>query len=349
MSAALIAPAWRALAAALASGIPESAPKIGGLRIFPQDTPLIFSTLQMAAGFHLVRCAAAFAAAFMLAGCGVPFYDVPYTEAGQPTVKSIVQRIQCEIRDMVRDDATGPEAFYRPFLLNQDIDVVVAMSIEVNNTGGLNPTLSYLSPLTSFTFSGSGTFSGSRNHTFTQNLQFSVREIYLDWYTWRLAKLAGVEPLDYGLVAHDCPTADANLSGTLGIVDFVAMAANSEGLMTSSEKVFGGSIQFLITKNLSAVGPTWSLVHFKGPGGLVNLSQVSTNKITLAFAQGPNVGKKMILPKTYLWDRKVARIAGARSGGFNPAAYGLLQQMLTSSINSQLTLQNNLLLQNLPR
>ncbi|MFO1111013.1 MAG: hypothetical protein U1E61_17700 [Bradyrhizobium sp.] len=295
----------------------------------------------------------AVAGALMLAGCGVPRYDVPYTEAGQPTVKSIVARIQCEIRDMVRDDSTGPEAFYRAFLLNQDFDVAVSMSIEVNNTGGLNPTLSYLTqlnPLTSFTFSGSGTLSGSRDHTFTQNLQFSVRDIYLDWYTWRLAKLAGVEePLDYGLVAHDCPSPDANLSGTLGIVDFVAMAANSEGLTTTSEKVFGGSIQFLITKNVSALGPTWSLVHFKGPGGLVNLSQVSTNKITLAFAEGPNVGKKMVLPRTYLWNRKIAGIAPVRRGRFNPAAYGLLQQMLTSSINTQLTTLQNLQIQNAPR
>jgi len=287
----------------------------------------------------------------MLAGCGVPRYDVPYTEAGQPTVRSIVERIQCEIRDMVRDDSTGPEAFYRAFLLNNDLDVVVSMSIEVNNTGGLNPTLAYLTqlnPLTAFAFSGSGTLSGSRDHTFTQNLQFSVRDIYLDWYTWRLAKLAGVDPQPYGLVPHDCPQPDSNLSGTLGIVDFVSMAANSEGLMITSEKVFGGTIAFVITKNVSSVGPTWSLVHFKGPGGLVNLSQVSTNKITLAFAEGPNVGKKMILPKTYQWSSpKVAGIAAARRGGFNPLGYALVQQMLTGSINSQLTtLQNNFQLQN---
>src|SRR6266568_1013161 len=49
-------------------------------------------------------------------GCAVPRYDVPYTEAGQPTVKSIVQRIQCEIRDMVRDDTDDPAAFHGRFL-----------------------------------------------------------------------------------------------------------------------------------------------------------------------------------------------------------------------------------------
>ena len=286
-----------------------------------------------------------------LAGCAVPHYDVPYNRVGQPTVKSIIQRIECELRDMVRDDFEEPAALHRNFLLNQDFDVLVSMSIEVNDTGGLNPTLSYmtaLSPLTSFAFSGSGTLSKSRDHTFTENVQFSIRDIYLDWYTWRLAKLAGVEnPEDLGLTPHDCPPIDTNLSGTLGISDFVAMAAPSEGLTTDAEKVFGGTVQFLVTKNVSSVGPTWTLVHFKGPGGLLNLSQVNTDKITLAFAQGPNVGKKMVLPKTFGASPK--RTAVVRRS-FNPQAYFFLQQMLTGSINSQLiTLQNSLLFPNGPR
>ena len=170
--------------------------------------------------------------ASMSGGCAVPHYDVPYTESHQPTVKSIVQRIQCEIRDMVRDDTDDPVTFHRRFLLNQDFDVLVSMSIEVNDTGGLTPSLSYmkaLSPLTTFTFSGNGTLSESRDHTFTENLQYSVRDIYLDWYTWKLAKHAGIDTDAAGLTPHDCPPADTNLSGTLGISDFVAMAARSEG------------------------------------------------------------------------------------------------------------------------
>jgi hypothetical protein len=282
--------------------------------------------------------------ASMGSGCAVPRYDVPYTAAGQPTVKSIVQRIQCEIRDMVRDDTDDPAAFFAPFLLNQDFDVLVSMSIEVNNAGGLTPSLSYmtaLSPLTSFTFSGNGTLSESRDHTFTENVQFSAREIYLDWYTWKLAKQAGVDTKAAGLTPHDCPPADTNLSGTLGISDFVAMAAQSEGLDTSSDKVFGGTIQFLVTKNVNALGPTWTLVHFKGPGGLLNVSQVNTDKITLAFAQGPNVGRPMVRPKAFNKSAVIARRP------VNPKAYLLLQQMLTGSINSQLSiLQNNLQVQN---
>ena len=123
------------------------------------------------------------------------------------------------------------------------------------------------------------------------------------------------------------------------------MASTSEDLTTSAEKVFGGSIQFLVTKNVNAVGPTWTLVHFKGPGGLLSASQVNTDKITLAFAQGPNVGKKMILPTTLprALSQAPERSPQARGHRPNGTAYLLLQQMLTSSINSQLIiLQNNL-------
>jgi hypothetical protein len=287
---------------------------------------------------------AVFLSASVGSGCAVPRYDVPYTAAGQPTVKSIVKRIQCEIRDMVRDDTDDPAAFHGRYLLNQDFDVLVSMSFEVNDTGGLTPSVSYLtalSPLTIFTFSGSGTLSESRGHTFTENLQFSVREIYLDWYTWKLAKLAGIDTEAEGLTPHDCPPADTNLSGTLGISDFVAMAAQSENLNNSSDNVFGGTIQFLVTKSVNSVGPTWTLVHFTGPGGLLNLSQVNTDKITVAFARGPNVGKPLVLPKAFGKRGVIVRRA------FNPRAYMLLQQMLTSSINSQLNiLQNGLLVPN---
>lgn len=287
-------------------------------------------------------------------GCAVPRYDVPYTDVGHPTVKTIIERIQCEIRDLVRNDIADPtdaSRLYGRYLLNQDFDVLIALSIDVNDTGGLTPSLSYmsaLSPLTTFTFSGNGTLSESREHTFTENLQYSVRQIYIDWYSYRLAEQAGLDAKSLGLTPHDCPQADTNLSGTLGIVDFVAMAAASEGLdtVTAADKIFGGTIQFLVTKNVNSVGPTWTLVHFKGPGGLLNLSEVNTDKITLAFAQGPNVGKRMVLPTL---SQLVKGFVPAGPHPLNLKAYMLLQQQLTGSISSQLSaIQNGLQVQSGP-
>ncbi|WP_426436020.1 hypothetical protein [Bradyrhizobium genosp. P] len=273
---------------------------------------------------------------------------MPYTNVGHPTVKTIVERIECELKDLVRSDIadrSAPSKIYGGFLLNQDFDVLISMSIDVTNSGGLTPTLSYMNPPTSFTFSGSGTLSESRDHTFTENLQFSVRQIYIDWYSYQLPAKAGLDPTSLGLTAHECPEANTNLAGTLGIVDFVAMAARSDGLdlqKSSDDGVFGGTIQFIVTKSLSAVGPTWALVNFNGPGGLGGLSQVNTDKITLAFARGTNLGKPMLLPTLAQLRKGIFATAAKRPT--NARAYMFLQQQLTSGITTQLgILQNNLL------
>ncbi|MFY9762109.1 MAG: hypothetical protein WAL39_05605 [Xanthobacteraceae bacterium] len=256
--------------------------------------------------------------ASMCGGCTVPHYDVRYDNAGQPTVGTVVRRVQCEIRDMVRDDRPDdPTTFHSRFLLDNDYDVEVALSLEVNDTGGLLPSLSYLTPITltpatSFMFGASGTLSESRDHNFTENIQLSVRQIYMDWKS--------------NPEAHSCPTADTSLAGTLGLKDFVAMAALSQNLdqtqKLSGKGVFGGSIQFLVTKNLTAAGPSWALISFKSIGANVNLSEVNTDKITVAFAQGPNVGKPMKLLKEVRPQ--------------NEAAVSFLQQLLIGSISSQI-------------
>lgn len=279
--------------------------------------------------------AAAYVGASFCAGCAVPHFDVQYSKADQPTAKTIVERIECELRDLVRNGRRDdPLTFHRDFLLNHDYEVEVALSLEVNETGGLSPTLSYMNPLSSMTsaaFGGTATLSESRDHTFTENLQFSVRDIYNDWRT--------------GADLHECPSADTELAGSLGISDFVAMASVSPGLSPPSgasaptppaasasasaaaaKGVFGGTIQFLVTKSVSAVGPTWTLTHFKGPGGLVGLSQVNTDKITLSFAEGPNIGIPI--------SSTVPRFR-------NSNAHEFLEQLLTGGISSQLSIIEN--------
>ncbi len=262
--------------------------------------------------------------ALMCGGCAVPRYDVPSDSAGQPTVQSIVERIECEIRDMVRDDMENDvTSFHRKFLLNGDYDVEVVLSLEVNDTGGLAPSLTYMTAFnaaTSFVLNGNATLSKARDHNFTENIQLSVRNIYFDWKT--------------NMNPHDCPTPDTNLSGTLGLKDFVAMAALTRDLdekqTLTGKGVFGGSMQFIVTKNLSAFGPTWSLEFFKGPGALASLSEVNTDKITVAFAQGPNAGKPMRLP------------ASAKRAP-NPNSHFFIQQLLTGSISTQLNMLQNIL------
>jgi hypothetical protein len=263
--------------------------------------------------------AAALAGCGLLLGCAVPSFDVPRDNYDQPTVTTIIQRIQCEIRDMVRDDRPDdPASFHRLFLMNGDYDVLVALSLEVNDAGGLAPTVSYVTPLTAattWTFGATGTLSESRDHTFTENVEISTRQIYSDWKS--------------GLIPHDCPVvANTNLAGELGLKDFVSMATSSPNLdetLQGGEKagVFGGTVQFVVTKSLSATGPSWQLVRFKNIAALGSLSEVNTDKITVAFSQGTNKGRRL-----------------ARINGFNAAAYNFLQQQLINSISTQLSIQN---------
>lgn len=266
--------------------------------------------------------AAALLGAALCAGCAVPFYDVPLDEYGQPTVKTIVERIQCEIRDMVRDDRPDhPDSFHRKFLLNGDYEVVIALSLEVNDSGGLAPSVSYIpNPLTATTsliWGANATLSKARDHTFSENIQLSTRQIFLDWKS--------------GTKSYDCPTADTNLAGSLGIKDLVSMAASTPGLIDEpkgeAKNVFGGVVQFVVTKGLSAAGPTWQLVRFKSIAALGSLSEVNTDKITLAFAPGSQKGKRLPTIR-----------------GLNASGYQFLQQLILNSINSQLVIQNRLLL-----
>lgn len=236
-----------------------------------------------------------------LSGCGVPHYNVPYTPVGTPSVLTIVQRVECELLEQVQDGSQ-----VRSYLLTGDYQVAVTLSLDVTDSGGLAPSLAYIDPVASLTLGGSGTLSQSRDNNFTENMQFSLRRIRKDW--------------DDHLSEYRCPDANTNLAGTLGIGDFVAMAFGSQGLadQDASKSPFGGSIQFVVTKSASGVGPIWSLVRFKGPGG-VNLSEVNTDKLTFAFAKGKNRGKPFVV-----------------ENGFNNDAYLFLQQLLNSSINNQL-------------
>jgi hypothetical protein len=135
-----------------------------------------------------VAYGAALGSALLCAGCGVPMYDVPYVNHNQPSAYTIVQRLQCEIRDMVRDDQPdNPASYHRHWLLAGDFDVQVALSLEVNDSGGLAPSVSFMGNVNGFmhpstyTLGTTGNLSEGRDHTFNENIQLSVREIYLEW------------------------------------------------------------------------------------------------------------------------------------------------------------------------
>jgi hypothetical protein len=255
-----------------------------------------------------------FVAALALDACAYPPpFDIP-TVNGEQTVNPIVRRVECELLDTVRDDYN-----HRPFLINGDYDVLVNLSLDVTDSAGLSPTVSYLNPFSvgMFAFGGSANLNGSRDQNFSWNLkQFSLREMYTAW--------------KYGHRYQNCDsTADTPLGGTplagdLGIRERIAtLASSSPDLEQSGQQQFGGSVDFVITKAITALGPTWTLTHFVGPGPLGSASRVNNDKVTFAFATGPNAGKPM---PTGL----------VNTNPYNLKAYLFLQQLINQQITSQL-------------
>jgi len=101
-----------------------------------------------------------------------------------------------------------------------------------------------------------------------------------------------------------------SLNGKLGIDEVVDMAfgsidpddqgidlpAGAEMSDSNSRKgsgskgAFGTSLEFDLAGAITAAGPTFTLVHFKGPGKLFSTQRNDTHKITISFANSTAVG-----------------------------------------------------------
>ena len=222
-----------------------------------------------------------------LAACSnVSRFDVPQTEQG-PSVKSIVDRLRCEIGNLAR-----PDSPHNPALLAGDFVAAVQLNLTVNDDGSLAPTTVYTNGL--FSFNAGAKLEASREQNYTQNLIFSIRQMRQEIQAFAAAGLPDPFPCT--------GVADTELAGDLGIRSAVDMAFttpnnNFGAKLSGTSGAFGGYVTFTITKNLNAVGPTWTLKHFKGPGSLAGISEVNTDKIAFAFAQAGASGG---IPKTAL-------------------------------------------------
>lgn len=216
---------------------------------------------------------------FLVAGCAtvVPNFDIPVNEYG-PTIHSISRRVSCELVQLIERGDGISDA-----LLGDDIDVAVQLNLTVNDAGGLSPSLTYSN--VPFAFGVSGTLSQSREQNFTQKFYYSLRA---------LRKEAQVVKQTMNGDLAKCWDTDTNLSGELGFRKTVELAFTSQhvdwGKKLSDDGVFGGYVNFVVTKSVSG-GPTWTLTNFTGTGSnLGSLSEVNTDKLTFAFARGDKAG-----------------------------------------------------------
>jgi hypothetical protein len=215
----------------------------------------------------------------LLSGCSnVDRFDIPtdpHTES--PTPASIITRFKCELAAIAADDYK-----YKAFMDANDFVIGVQLDLSVTDDGSLAPSFTYTNGM--FSFNAGAKLELSRAQTFTERVFLSVADIRV--------QSDGKPPNDpkHPRPTLDCPKVDTLLAGDLGVRSTVEMAMVTPDLAVTSSKLtgssgaFGGSVNFVLTKNLNAVGPTWTLKHFKGPGSLAGFSEVNNDKITFAFA-----------------------------------------------------------------
>ncbi|ESZ64762.1 MULTISPECIES: hypothetical protein [unclassified Mesorhizobium] len=219
----------------------------------------------------------------------MPAFDVPRDEGG-PSVTHIVNRIKCELIALVK-----PDAFTRAELVQNNFEVGLQLSLDVNSSGELAPSFNF--PQTAaYAFNFGLKYSRAHQQNFTVNLYYSMPVLAKQWdLAIADAKAKGLSEPD---VFGKCPSPlETNLTGNLGIKESVELAFTApdraqQAKLQNNAGQFGGFVSFVVTKNVNSVGPTWTLVHFKGPGNLGTFGIVNTDKITFGFAAGGPDGSK---------------------------------------------------------
>ncbi len=217
-----------------------------------------------------------------LTGCASrpPPFDVPKDGSGQPTVDTIRRRIRCELYQIAVSSQMN-----QLLLVANDVEVALQLTLDVTEEGGLAPTFTYLSgPLT---VASGFNLDRAREQSITIQLFYSMGE---------LRKTMSVEQEGFGDAFDICSKSfDTDLSGVIGLKEAFDLATTATTDLnwngTGSNGAFGGYVNFIVKKQLTATGPTWSLAHFKGPGNFATLSANTNDKLVFAFTKGKKAAK----------------------------------------------------------
>jgi hypothetical protein len=225
--------------------------------------------------------------ALLASGCATipPHFDVPYNANGAPSTAGITREIECELYNLVRDDVPKEQQYqHRVTLLTHGYQVAMLLNLDVTDAGGLAPSTNFTATKF-FSFNAAAQLQQAREDSLGINLTYSLVD---DLWRAPPAVKAILATCPVGAPAGDV---DTNLAGNLGLKEKVSAAlltADSAAVTaapTATSGEFLGVINFTLTKNVNAVGPTWTLAHFKGPGNLLSASEVNVDKLSFAFAE----------------------------------------------------------------
>lgn len=215
----------------------------------------------------------------LLTGCSTTNFDIR-KEGGVPTLKIIVDRIECELVSMIKHDDFSRYGF-KQLLVGGDYVVAMNLSFETEDIGALTPSLSFPAVGSNLAIGAGFNLTRTQTDTFTRKMRYSFKELHARW------KRSLKTNAEFG----QCPTVNGrDLEGELGIKQKVALQFSAPSTPTSlpggNKDEFAGSIEFVFLRNINSAGPTWTLSNFVGPGGLLRLQRTSESKLDFAFATG---------------------------------------------------------------
>jgi hypothetical protein len=235
------------------------------------------------------RSLALFSVAFLSvlsSGCvTIPEFD----KLSGITPVTIVEVVRCELYWAYQDhkELQGYPPWYAVADLTLQIDETTSLTPSFTHTDMVSRSLSRM-------FNWGVKLDTSAKRIYTQSVTFDIREIGIDENNRNRKRCADRDSI--GGVGFA-------LNGRLGLSEIVSMAfeaaryvagkdrfephkyaALAEKEKGSGSKYFGQSLEFVVTKNINKVGPTWVLTFFKGPGGFLTMERGDTNKLLISFS-----------------------------------------------------------------
>ncbi|MFM2280965.1 MAG: hypothetical protein RLZZ444_3196, partial [Pseudomonadota bacterium] len=195
---------------------------------------------------------------FLLSGC---VSERHIGASGKPTLTSIVNHIQCEVYNAWKPYADKTK--------DQQWLAAVTLTLSDKTAGSLAPSISaggvvdIAAPISVV----SGNFGLSRAKTSTESYSFVIDIRSINPHVCDVSSAGGI------LIGGDI--------GVSGVVDSALQAlmidTYSKSLGFTEQKTFGKSIAVTLTRQVTALGPTWTLTHFRGPGPFLGMSRESTD------------------------------------------------------------------------
>ena len=220
-----------------------------------------------------------------------------------PTVSDLITHIQCEIWTIKNEANTVADTDAKAKLekLTQYQYVASATLTVVTKLEGTSPSLSfitpYLTPPNNMTKSIGGQYTGTQHRNITESFTMSIYDDHS----------GATKCADYSKKGHylygDLQLGTVIRAG-LRNVDASEFVFGRPGKLDKQKDsltaapVFGSTVDFTIVYGINNVGPTWTITHFKGPGGgsqgLLTLTRTEKDTLVISFAPACPAGTNCV-------------------------------------------------------